>query len=83
MLGVDRPVDDVEEDVRSREDDPGVFIYGMCVNPGIAIGAGANMAGDLVALHRQLHQHPLTFHAVLFWHAVVPCCVDVLLTVAG
>lgn len=83
MLGVDGPVDDVEEDVTPRKHDPGVPIYGVCVNPDIAVGAGANMTGDLVTLHRQLHQHPLLFHPILLWHAVVPCCVDVHLTVAG
>lgn len=83
VLGVDRPVDDVEEDVGSRKEDPGVLVYGMCVDPDAVVGAGANMTGDLVILHSQLHQHPLPLHPVLFWHAVVPCCVGIHLAVAG
>lgn len=54
----------------------------MCVNPNIAVGTGANMAGDLVALHCQLHKHPLPLHPVLFWHAIVSCCVSIHLTIA-
>lgn len=83
MLRVDRPVDDIEEDVRPRKNDPGVLVYSMRVDPDVAVGTGVDVAGDLVALHGQLNQHPLPLHPVLFWHAVVSRCVGVHLAVAG
>lgn len=55
----------------------------MRVDPHVAVGAGADVAGDLVALHRQLHQHPLPLHPVGLGQAVVPRRVGLHLTVAG
>lgn len=81
-LRVNRPVDDVEKDVRSRKDDPGVLVYGMCVNPDTAVGPGANMACHLVRLHGQFSQHPFSSHSILLWHSIVSCGVDIHFTVA-
>lgn len=82
-LGVDGPVDDVKEDVGSWEDDPGVLVYGVRVDPDVAVGPRADVAGHLVVLHYQFSQNPFPSDAVLFWHAVVSGGVDVHLTVAG
>lgn len=83
LLGVDGPVYDVEEDVRPWKDDPGVLVNGVCVDPDIAISAGAHVARHLVSLHGQLHQHALVLHSILLWHAIVPCSVGIHLAVAG
>lgn len=76
-LWVDGPVDDVKEDVRSREHNPRVLVYGVGVYPNVHVASGwLHLACDLRVIQRHLGQHSLLAAAVL-WHPIIPCGVYV------
>lgn len=84
-LEVAGPVDDVEQNIGPREDDPGVLVYGVGVDPHAAVSAGAHVSCDLVVLLKvQMDHHPL-LHCSAVLHqltAIVPSIVDIILAVA-
>lgn len=85
VLEVAGPVDDVEQNIGPREDDPGILVYGVGVDPHAAVSAGAHVSCDLVVLLKvQMDHHPLLHcSAVLHRHtAIVPSVVDIILAVA-
>lgn len=85
VLEVAGPVDDVEQNIGPREDDPGILVYGVGVDPHAAVSAGAHVSCDLVVLLKvQMDHHPL-LHCSAVLHrltAIVPSVVDIILAVA-
>lgn len=76
-LRVQRPVDEVEEYVRSRENDSGVLVYCMSVDPHVAVWARTYVTSDRIAFYGHLHQHHVLFYPVLLGYVVFPRGVDV------
>lgn len=76
LSAVDRPVDEVEEDVGTRENHPGVFVNGVRVLDDVQ-GAQALLllGGGGLAAHRQMDHHVFGFlrhlaqlFLLLLWH---------------
>lgn len=76
-LRVDGPIDDVEEDVRTRKQNPRVLVYGVGVDPDVHVASGwPDLACDLRVIQGNLGQHPIPATAVLR-HPIIPRCVDI------
>lgn len=77
MLQVNGPVDDVEEDVRPRKDNPRVLVYGMCIYPNVHVASGRfHLPCNLGVVKCHLGQHSL-LPAPVFRHPIITCSVHI------
>lgn len=83
VLGVDGPVDDVEEDVGTGKDNPGVLVNSVGVDPNVHVASGRlHLPCDLRVVQSHLSQHLLLTSAV-FWNPVISRAVNIDGAIAG